>query len=376
MPIAYALGGALISYILSWIIYGILRATCLKKISLKLKEKKGVRYFINAPISLLFVIFFGISLFNPVNFILKETNSLTNVTYSLKDNQTLKEKMEEINTLKSSANEIYDTLTLVENDLNEMEETVLDYEKQVNELTVSYNELVASVESSLTDCATLKTKSLSSEDKIKVNEIEKILNNAKIELGRYKKSVADASKQVEDGKKEVQSALDEVTSSKKEIKSGLGSLDDSLDSIICYQEELNKLYEEYGDYIPLFKESVIFSWLFDINLYGTYNFSYNDENYSSKDSLNDVIDYMDYVSTSMIDEIAVSLSSALKTYQEELNKGKEEALEAKKEVEEKKETLSSYQDEIDEAKSQLDDAIKEYNDKIYVLEDLKTKYNI
>lgn len=376
LPIVYSLVSLILSYILSWIIFGILRATCLKKVSLKLKEKKKIRYLINAPISLLFVIFFGISFFNPINSLLKEGNSVINVASSLKDNKVLNEKLDEINDLTNSANELQNSLIEIEDELKDIESSVSNFEKEVDDLSSSYFKLSYSIEGALKDCKTLKSKNLSSEDSIKVNNIESAVNQASKELSSYKADIDSCKKEVQSGRTKIDYYLVTVDSYINELDSSLGSINDSLGSIKTYQEEINKVFNDYGSYFSLIKKSVLFSWLFDINIYQNNNFVYEDKNYSSLELVDEVIEYANYLNDTGINEISSSLSSALANYQTQIDEGKVEIEEAKKEIEENKKELPNYQSQIDEAKTKLNEAINEFNDKISILEELKTKYNI
>lgn len=376
LPISYSLASLLVSYILSWIIFGILRATCLKDLSLKLKTHKGIRYLINVPLSLIFVIFFGISFFNPINFALNYGNETVLVAEKLSRNENLNKINNDLNSLESSIDEVCYVLDDVKDNLNDMNEIILNYEDEIDELVISLMELRDDMDSSINDCKTLKTKSLSSNDKTSVDEIEKYLLTGRFEIVDYLNDIANIDEEIGESKIEINSAINDIDASKNELKNETSTLNETLSIINTYQKELTQIFNNYGNYINLIKPSILFSWLFNIDIYQNYKFTHNNKKYSTKDLINELIEYFSYVNNDMLNEIATNLSNEINNYDVEINKAKEEANKVNEEVLSKKEDLESYEENFDEYNEYLTKATEEYNTNIKTLNELKTKYNI
>ncbi len=364
--IIYSLISYLGSLLLTIIIYSIIDHFLKKKVNYKEKTKKFYYRLIGIIPNLLLGMVSISLIITPIYSLKKVSNE--GLTYvSEIDLESKSNVYSKYNEYKNKIDEYYIKFDDLENLLNSIKNDVDYLKNEVDELTIVVDSFELDKYKELIDDICKYPGNLSSEDKLKANNIQKeldnyisIYNTKYNEFKESKEEIDNTFNNYYDGFNQIENYRQEL----KDIENNLNTIDlKEINEIINKAKE----YKEYlNKYIP---ELTVFKFLIiDLNYS---EIKYNNTTYNLNNSMNQIVNYIEEylnklneeisnVTNEKFNEIDKEIENADKLYKENYDKIKEEVDNFSKEKYE--EELSIYKNEISSYKEKYDELVKNINE--------------
>ncbi len=375
----------ILSYGLTWLIYGLLKKVVakFKDLVLKINSKKAIQMPLGIVSSLLVSVFFILFTFSPINNLAKEIEKPVSTFLNINLEGEFDEEFNKVDLLKEDVNSILTRIDGLETDINTLNDEVIHYEGILDDFSSTYNDIKLTTLDLESDINILLTKGITSAERSVLNNAKDIITEAKSNFNDIESTLDEYNSMVDGYKSDISSYLDEISNAKTEINTNLSSFDEAettLNDITPKFNEIKDTASKTNDILSFTISSSWFSWLLNGNYYSYFNFNYNNNLSSLNEELEKFNSSLNSFTTTNFDTIKIYINDTIKDVEVKINDGKNDLDEYEKQVDDAFNELDNKKGEIDKAIDDANSLVDETNTKIEEvrgdLETLKNKYGV
>lgn len=375
----------ILSYGLTWLIYGLFKKFVVKfkDLVLKINNKKAIQMPLGIVSSLLVSVFFILFTFSPVNNLAKSIETPVNTFLNINLEGEFDEEFNKVDALKREVDTILTRIDGLETDINTLNDEVIHYEGILDDFSSTYTDIKSTILDFESDINILLTKGITSAERSVLNNAKDIITEAKSNFNDIESTLDEYNSMVDGYKEDISSYLDEIDNAKTEINTNLSSFDEAektLNDITTKFNEVKESASKANDILSFSVSSSWFSWLLNGNYYSYFDFSYNNNSSSLNEELEKFDSSLTSFTSSNFDTIKIYISDTIKDVEVKINDGKTDLDGYEKQVDDAFNELDNKRSEIDEAINDANSLVDEANTKIEEvrddLETLKNKYGV
>lgn len=345
----------IVSYGLTWLIYGLL-----KKFSPKFKEfvsniynKKLLRIPLGIVSSLSVAVYFVAFSFTPLNKISKGVEVPINTLLNLKIDGYFDEEFNKAEQLILEVEDIDTTLDGYKNSINSLNSDLNDYQAVIDGFYSRYLLIKNEINLLNQDVEDLLNVNLTSSERAVLNEARSYISQAQKDFSEIESTYDEYSGIVNDYRMDIDSYLNDINKAQEEINGYLVTFNESqaaLDDLTTNLDSLQTTLINTQDILDSTIDSSWFSFLLNIDFYPYFDFNYNNEK-------SDFFNELDKFDNSL-QEFADDNLSNIKAYLiDTLNEAENSLDEGKGEIEKYDDEINEVLNEVDDKKSEIDKII-------------------
>lgn len=375
----------ILSYGLTWLIYGLIKKFVpkFKELALKIKEKKAIQMPLGILSSLLVSVFFILFTFSPVNTLAKEVAKPVDTFLNINLEGEFDEEFNKVDTLKADVDTILLRIDGLEKDINTLNDEVIHYEGVLDDFSFTYNDIKTIILDFEDDIDILLTKNINSAERSVLNNAKTQINEAKSNFTDIESTLDEYNGIVDGYKEDITSYLDQIETAKNEINTNLSSFEEAettLNDVTTKFNEIKDTASKAKDILNYTVSSSWFSWLLNGNYYSYFNFYYNNNVSTLIEELEKFDSSINEFTSTNFDTIKIYINDTIKEVETMINDGKTDLDEYEGMVDDAFNELENKRSEIDQAIEDSNNIVNEANKKIEEvrdeLETLKDKYGV
>ena len=347
----------LVSYGLTWLIYGLMKKFFpkFKDLCNKIKEKKALRFPLGIASSLIFSIIFVSVSFTPLNQLANGVEKPLNNLSSIEINDTFKDELDKAYEIKDQVDRISARLDAMEVEVNELNGYFQEYMVDVDEFAEGYRLLANRVYDYGQDIGKLLEKNLSSTDRAVLNDASNGINQVKAYYPQIDATFGEVQATMEGYEKQIQDGIEQLNNVQNMIDENLKVFNDA-ESTINTATETIEMVKEYSkqaeDILNLSVDSSWFDWLLNLNIYPYFDFTYNDENHN-------LIGEFENLDSSLSEFVDTNFAIIEKLLKDNIGDVESQIAEGEAQLSEYEQMLVDIKEEIDGVKDQVDGRVED-----------------
>ena len=368
----------ILSYGLTWLIYGLLKkfVNKFKDLVLKIRNKKAIQMPLGIVSSFLVSVFFILFTFSPINNLAKNIEIPVNTFLNINLEGEFDEEFNKVDLLKEDVDTILTRIDGLETNINTLNGEVIHYEGILDDFSITYTDIKSTILDFESDINVLLTKGITSAERSVLNEAKSVINEAKSNFSDIESTLDEYNSMVDGYKSDISSYLDEIDSAKTEINTNLSSFDEAettLNDITTKFNEIKETASKANDILKFSVYSSWFSWLLKGNYYSYFNFNYNNNLSSFNEELEKFDTSLNDFNTTNFDTIKIYINNTIKEVEVMINDGKSDLDEYEGMVDEAFIDIENKRIEIDQSIEYANKIVDEANTKIEELRDVSLK---